>query len=488
MNMILHGFIPWLASLTAIARCFVVALLLHVALLIGLTAVKFVVTVLPIPKSHLQIEVSGKGKPYEAEIEPAGPIGPLAEGAAPAGGTSFNPTTQPLPSPSGSSGTMPLVAVLSPDESPVGSWLVPSGFRITDDPGHDRGVGSPAGRSEAIPNVSGRGDRRRELNGRPGMRREAAAADEAVRKALQWLQRQQRADGSWECHGGPEAGTALALLAFLGRGENTDSAEFGVTIHQALGYLTARVQPDGNVTGNMYAQGLVTFALAEGYAMCGVASLREPLARASRFIVSAQQTPKTNPLHAGGWRYSPQDLTADLSVSGWQIMALKSAANTGLEVPPDAFANALNFLWAMYGKPGFGYDGPATAPAMTAVGVLCAQFLGQGADERTGPALRYLKSQPLNWDSLNGWAMYSLYYASQALFQGGKEYWPDWGGRLRTMLLERQAPDGHWPLPPNSTETATLGQTPVYATALGALILETEYRFLPMYQLLQKQR
>ncbi len=62
--------------------------------------------------------------------------------------------------------------------------------------------------------------------------------------------------------------------------------------------------------------------------MTGDQELRGPAQHAIRFIVSSQEPTR------GGWRYSPGQMS-DLSVSGWQLMALRSGQLAGLEVPTE---------------------------------------------------------------------------------------------------------------------------------------------------------
>jgi hypothetical protein len=51
-------------------------------------------------------------------------------------------------------------------------------------------------------------------------------------------------------------------------------------------------------------------------------------------------------------------------------------------------------------------------------------------------------------------------------------------------MVKNQSDDGHWPIPPQSDwELKLVGNSsPVYSTALGCLILEVYYRYLPIYQ------
>ena len=93
-------------------------------------------------------------------------------------------------------------------------------------------------------------------------------------------------------------------------------------------------------------------------------------------ILKAQAVVKADPTDRGGWRYTPQSSDADLSVTGWQVMALKAAKTAGLEVPAAAIETAADYVWNRRGDPGFAYTGRGTSYSMTGVGVacLCAAF------------------------------------------------------------------------------------------------------------------
>lgn len=495
-------FIAWLMSLTVIMRYFVIALAFHIALVVGLAFVKIVAIVPSIVASFTDTPLPPPANledvpddPFAAyrDVDYSGPdlgggggTGQKGPGGVPTAGNTASILTADAQTDTPSVAEVISVvsdaatAITRPSASPSGVGLESIGT-MTGTPGI-KGPGGPwlgAGRIGPARSVN--------LAKHGG----SAATERAVMAALRWLKANQNPDGSWDCHaasgGGREVGASLATLAFLGHGETVDSAEFGSTVQRALEFLVSKVSPDGNVPGDMYPQALVVFALAEGYALSGSPVLKAPLDRAAQFIVRAQKSPKLSPLHVGGWRYKPDDNTADLSVSGWQIMALKSAANAGVEIPQPVFDDALKYVWAMYGKPGFGYDGPGTTPTMSAVGILCAQFLGHGDDERVQSALRYVRNQDIDWETIGGgWPMYFMYYATQAMFQGGEDFWPKWNDKLRETLIRSQAADGHWPCPPKGGEVENLGKTPVYATTLGALMLETYYRFLPMYDVLKK--
>ena len=66
--------------------------------------------------------------------------------------------------------------------------------------------------------------------------------------------------------------------------------------------------------------------------------LKKPLERAVRFIIEAQ-----NQNH-GAWDYRPKSNRIDTSVSGWQIMALRSARMAGIKIKDRPFQLAAKWL------------------------------------------------------------------------------------------------------------------------------------------------
>ena len=324
----------------------------------------------------------------------------------------------------------------------------------------------------------------------------SAETEKAVVAALRWLKANQEEDGSWKCGKSATAGAALATLAFLGHGETPDSAEFGQTVSKGLQYLAQQVDSNGLVSGFPqdevaygYSQGAVVVALSEGYAITQSPVLRQPLDRALQAILRGQTAVKARSQDVGGWRYHPSSNDSDVSVTGWMIMALKSARAAGIEIPQAVFDKATQYLWNMYDttNPGFGYQKPERYPSMTGVGILCQQFLGNGKDHRIQGALDYLREQKVDWDKTEGdFVLYGWYYMTQAMFQAGGSYWQYWNGEIRDTLVRNQRNDGRWIPPPHSDiEARDFAGTPAYSTALGALILEVYYRSLPIDQLVE---
>ena len=94
----------------------------------------------------------------------------------------------------------------------------------------------------------------------------------------------------------------------------------------AQGYFGGR---DGS---RMYGHGITTLMLTEILGMGATpeqnARIHTALVDAIKLILAAQDVPKSEKLQ-GGWRYTPTSRDSDLSVSVWQLMALRSAKNDG---------------------------------------------------------------------------------------------------------------------------------------------------------------
>lgn len=334
------------------------------------------------------------------------------------------------------------------------------------------------------------------------------ASEAAVLSGLRWLAKHQRKDGSFSFdHITPESdetngnagtlrenlngATGLALLAFLGAGHTHKEGDYSKEVKRALDFMlkpeSYKVSANGADFGgkvvaneHMYVHGLVTIALCEALALSKDTKLRKPALEAAKFIVSNQRKD-------GGWRYGPGDFDgpSDTSVVGWQVMALKSAQLSRLQVPPTAFKGIEKFLDAMASDNGgrYAYDisvVKSPSPSMTAVGLLCRMYMGWTPNKNVG-----LK-KGVAWLSEVGPSpgdMYYNYYATQVLHHWGGEEWTKWNNRMRDHLVNTQVKKGYgagsWT--PAGGHGGEVGGR-LYETCLSIMTLEVYYRHLPLYQ------
>jgi hypothetical protein len=222
--------------------------------------------------------------------------------------------------------------------------------------------------------------------------------------------------------------------------------------------------------------------MCEAYGLTQDPKLKRSAQAAVNFIVKAQDPT------GGGWRYAPRQ-AGDTSVVGWQVMALKSAQMSGLDVPPRTMKKAEFYLDGCMSNQdfGYGYVGVGSTPTMSAVGLLCRQYL-----QAWGPASPRMRKGVENWIMKylppNGKNMYCYYYATQVLHHFGGDNWKKWNERMKTALIKEQDDGktlrykhqlGSWS--PVGDPHGDVGGR-LMITSLSILTLEVYYRHLPLYR------
>jgi hypothetical protein len=317
-------------------------------------------------------------------------------------------------------------------------------------------------------------------------------ADDAIDNALRFLQRQQEEDGSWRAGrmGKNPAITSLAVMAFLAAGYVPGEGPYGDTVEKGVRWVLRSQQASGLIASDgsheMYHHGISTLMLAEVAGMTDgplADEVRRKLEKAVAVILFAQ---RTHGVDQGGWRYrvaasrvDGQD--ADISLTGWQVMALRAAKNLGCDVPPDAIDRAVEYIKRCQDARtgGFRYTvGGNTTVACTGTSILGLELCGKErhhSDEALRGGGYLLKNLP-QWGTTH--FFYSIYYCSQATFQLGDNYWSFFRPHLHQALLRNQESNGAWLAP--DPDSRVFG--PNYCTAMGVLALTVEYRYLPIYQ------
>jgi hypothetical protein len=401
---------------------------------------------------------------------------------------------------------------------------------MLDGPGKNRSIGVGPGAGSAFGH--GRGSWHVGRTG-PGGHRERS--DEALEDALRWLKAHQSPDGGWEaagfgkwCDGKPASGpgpdgagratydvgvTGLSLLAFLGAGytqRSDDKAGFGRVVAAGLRYLKNNQDAEGCLgprsSGHfVYNHAIAALALVEAFGMTGSPVYKIPTQKALDFIAISR-----NPYFA--WRYGVKAGDNDTSVTGWMMMALKSARLVNaaevkagraapLVIDEDAFEGIKGWIEKMtdtdFGRVGYQARGSGPArtndqldrfPAeksesMTAVGVLARIFLGENpkTSEPIQKGADLCAKLVPTWNPNDGSIdMYYWYYATLALFQVGGEPWVKWRKAMDTAIVGTQRRDGDFclykgswdPLDPWGPDGGR-----VYSTACLALCLEVYFRY-----------
>jgi prenyltransferase beta subunit len=292
--------------------------------------------------------------------------------------------------------------------------------------------------------------------------------DRIYLKGLDYLVKNQNSEGRWNemPYGAEPAVVSLSVLAMLAHGEDPNTGPYANSIHRGLDFVLKQMNKStGYIGRSMYNHGFSTLALAESYGMVDEDRLGPALEQAVKLIVSSQSR---NPFHA--WRYSPESMDADTTVSGAQMVALFAARNAGIAVPEDSIQNGLSFfLKCQTAEGGFGYTG-ATSPngARTAIGCLMFCLAKEKKTKEFEQAFKYLKTATPD----ASYQQYYLYYAAQAFFQASPEAWNDWNRRNVKTLGASQNDDGSWD-----------GQFgPTFSTAASLLSLALNYRYLPIYE------
>ena len=285
--------------------------------------------------------------------------------------------------------------------------------------------------------------------------------------------------------------TALTLLAFLGAGYTHEEGQYADQIDRTLSWLIRQQRADGFLGGKAthferaYCHAMATYAMAEALGLqsdlSSDARLRRPLTAAVQYIVDVQ-----NP--DGGWRYI-KGQSSDMSIFGWQLMALKSAEIAGIPTPDAAKAGMIRFLkdrslGQNKGLAGYRLVGGQSLPptdAMTAEALFCKQILGIA---RTNPAsLEAVDHMMARLPRPSTHNLYYWYYGTLAIYQYGGTPWRQWNDTLRDTLVAEQQTRGHqagsWD--PKAPWGAYGGR--IFSTALSTLCLEVYYRFLPLYQM-----
>ncbi|MEE8468290.1 MAG: prenyltransferase/squalene oxidase repeat-containing protein [Planctomycetota bacterium] len=334
------------------------------------------------------------------------------------------------------------------------------------------------------------------------------AQERAVESGLAWLVSRQAADGSWKADVGFKLNTsyrvtaekrghvgvtALAGMAFLAGGHLPGRGHYGETVDRALDFVLSCVQEDGYITfagTRMYSHAFATLFLAEIYGMTHREDVKVKLQRTVDFIVKCQN-------NQGGWRYVPLARESDMSIVVCQVLALRAARNIGIRVPKSTIDSAIGYVvdssvsgntrvspFATYrndlGTFHYQKDNHSrTTFPLTAAGVTALHGLGIYSNDLIRKGVDFLNHELNHFNRRRGerghyFFWYGHYYGVQAMYTQGGQDWENYFTTLRAFLLRQQRSDGSW--------QNLDGPGDAFATAVGVLILEIPYCYLPIFQ------
>lgn len=351
------------------------------------------------------------------------------------------------------------------------------------------------------------------------------ATENAVNLGLEYLAGAQGADGSWNPNRGYDAPpewskrnhpyraslTALCVLPFLAAGHSTKEGKYAPNVRRAVSWLTRRQNTDGSIFDGddnirMYTHTVATLALCEAYGLSRDEQIGKNAERAVRFLERSQSA-------EGGWDYAgwvsdagPASRRNDLSISGWAVLALKSAKAVGLRVNARTWSNLAD-LYHRHSLPdGHTYyadrdhgqiAATRTGIGMVGVGLTCRTVLDAIRFENRNFAAEKLLLRDLpDWEKFNEpssgpqqpnfHTFYGWYYGTLGLFlknNGEGPAWQTWNTALKEALLPRQVLKGErkgsWPAA-DSWIGPIMGD--LYSTACAVLCLEVYYRYNPLHQ------
>jgi hypothetical protein len=308
------------------------------------------------------------------------------------------------------------------------------------------------------------------------------STQQAINRGLDYLANNQYEDGSLgsgSTYRRHVAVTALAGIAFLSGGNTPNRGKYGPQVEKIVQYLLRNTDSTGLISAPehrqmnpMYGHGFATLFLAEVYGMTPRPDIREKLKLAVNLIINTQNK-------EGGWRYFPVRKEADISVTVCQIMALRAARNAGIFVPKNTVEACTKYVKSCQNADGgFMYQktlGNGSIWPRTAAGLVALNSAGIYDSDETHKALKFLMDHQPRGEIFrhDTFYFYGHYYAVQAMWHAGGQYWAQWYPAIRDELLVRQVPDGSWS--DNSVNSE-------YAAAMACIVLQMPNNYLPIFQ------
>lgn len=310
--------------------------------------------------------------------------------------------------------------------------------------------------------------------------------DDSVARGLAFLASRQAENGSFGegRYASNVAVTSIACLAFMADGSLPGRGPYGEQVSRGLEFVLENATESGLIageaaTGPMYGHGFAALFLGEVYGTTLGGGDTELADRVYRALFKAVRLIEQTQNDEGGWRYDPKPDQADVSVTICQIMALRSARNAGLVVDKGVIDRAVEYVRACQHPVdgGFRYQLRTADSAWprTAAGVASLFYAGIYEDDAIDRGLAYLRRSALPGQANPSRAHYHYghYYAVQAMYLAGGDWWAEWWPAVRSEYINTQAEDGSW---------ADRGVGESYGTGMALIVLQMPKRYLPIFQ------
>jgi hypothetical protein len=339
--------------------------------------------------------------------------------------------------------------------------------------------------------------------------------DAAIERALAWMVTQQQEDGSFiTLERGQPGVTCLCVMAFMAQGHLPGAGPFGDRLERAANYvldcqkqngLICAVTPDfpqlnrgvgGLGTNTAYNHAISALLISELYGI-GNAPQSERMQQAIQKALTAslemQRWPKDNEADKGGWRYvdDRDQSDSDLSVTGWELMFLRSARNAGFDVPKEAIDDAVAYVLRCYSKEHGTFQywidrGDGRSRGMAGAGILALAHAGHHDSPEVQKAAEWIlqqKFEPYNtvapFNNDRDHYHFGVFGCCQGMYQIGGRYWEAFYPQIVPILLANQNADGSWPADSQRWD-APYGSA--YSTALNVMTLGAPNQLMPILQ------
>ena len=354
--------------------------------------------------------------------------------------------------------------------------------------------------------------------------------DDSVGRGLKYIATQQQENGSFEAiDRGQPAVTSFCVMAFLAQGKSPVDGEYKEQLTQAIDFIADQQKPNGliatvgpsavpiprdqlSVEGPQvqskpnyvgvtatYNHAISALALCEAYGQCDTEQAKKlapVIEKAIAATLEMQRWPGKQKKNVGGWRYVTRHGAgdSDLSVTGWQLMFLRSAKDAGFDVPKKSIDAAVKYVENCFDKdknlqvysyaPGWS---DAITRAMAGEGILAMAHAGKhSSPEAIASGEWVLKHSFKTYDEEivlygAGWQgnryHYGAFFCTQGMYQLGGKYWEQFYPPLVDAFLSNQQQDGSW-----LTKGMDKAYGSSYTTSLCILSLSVPDQMLPIFQ------